>query len=102
MYDMKRQSQLLILILIIISNLLIYSLLLPYLQKMANSHVGDNVLWSIFLSVFSILILSRGVYYLIKKKDYMAFTLFIMFAATLLYWGYRFYFLECLGCSTSG
>lgn len=100
---MKRRYKLLsIILIIIISNLLIYFLFLPYLQKMTNSHIGDNVLWSVFSFIFSALLISKGIYYLIKKNDYITFSLFIMFATTLIYWGYRFYSLLCLGCSTSG
>lgn len=97
-----KNKYILIPITIVITNLLINFLLLPYVQKTVNMHVNENILWSIVLYFISATLLFGGIYILIKRKGYKMSLLLIIFAITFIFWGYKLYFLKCLGCLNSG
>lgn len=87
---------------LILVSLLSFFLLLPDAQEATNSHMRDaSVLGTVFYG-FSGLLVVTGLNALVERRGYKSFSLFLFFAATLAYWGYRFHSLECLGCLNSG
>jgi len=87
------------LIAFILVNLLTYFLILPYEQKMANSHLSTEGI--IFFTLSAILVLF-AFFNFILKKDIKIFLILLVFAATLVFWGYKISLLECLICLRSG
>ena len=83
-------------------NALIYFLLLPYVQNSANSHINSGPLFGAACYVISGLLLLFGFYALVRHNEYSFFMLLLLFAATLIFWGYRLSSLMCLGCLNNG
>ncbi|MFZ4799271.1 MAG: hypothetical protein ACOYMA_17360 [Bacteroidia bacterium] len=91
-----------ILAIIIILNVLIYSLVLPYAQKTANNHMNIGPFLGAILYVFAVLLTFIGLIDCVKQKDFKLFLWIFVFALTLTFWGYRLNSLVCLGCLNSG
>ena len=91
-----------ILIVILPVNLLTAFLILPYAQNTANSHMNSGPFFGVLFYIISAIIILLAVYILISHKDIKLFLLFLVFAFTVIFWGYRLCHLYCLGCATSG
>ncbi|PQJ12569.1 hypothetical protein CJD36_002145 [Flavipsychrobacter stenotrophus] len=91
-----------IFIALIVVNLFTYFWLLPDAQKATNSHMRNGHLLGMLFYFFSVLLGWFGLSVWVRKKDYSRLSLFLFFAATLEFWGYRFDTLMCLPCLNSG
>jgi hypothetical protein len=89
-------------VLVLSVNLLSALLVFPYLQKAANSHMNDGQFFSFFYYGLTGLSMFFAVKMHLLKKHRTLVIGFIFFALTFVYWGYRLYSLQCLGCLNSG
>ena len=97
-----RKKDIYILSVILAVNLLTAFLILPYAQKTANSHMNNGPFLGTIFYIISGIIILLGLNILIKQKGIKVFLLLLVFALTLIYWGYKLYHLYCLGCANSG
>lgn len=87
---------------ILILNVLIYSIVLPYAQKTANSHMNNGPFIGAILYIFAVLLTFIGLIDCVKQKNFKLFLWIFIFELTLTFWGHRLNSLVCLGCLNSG
>lgn len=81
---------------------MIYSIVLPYAQMTANSHMNNGPFLGAILFVFAGLLIFIGLIDGVKQKDFKLFLWILGFALTLTFWGFKLNSLMCLGCLNSG
>jgi hypothetical protein len=86
----------------IIIQLVIYFLLLPYAQKLANSHIYSGIIFGIVFYLVAAWLLLVGLMDGIKEKKYLMIIYVIVIAFMFIWWGKVFTSLECHGCLNSG
>lgn len=91
-----------LLVTILAVNLVSAFLLLPYAQQTANSHMNEGSFIGTIYYIISVSIAVAGITALASHKNKNQFLLFLVFSATLAYWGYRLHSLYCLGCANGG
>jgi hypothetical protein len=84
------------------TNLLTYFLLIPYVQKTANSHINSGPFFGTSYYILAGLLLLFGLNELIKRKNYQRFILLFIFAISLSIWAYKLHAIECLSCLLNG
>ena len=83
-------------------NLLTYFLLIPYVQKTANSHINSGPFFGTSYYIFSGILVIFGINELIRRKNHQRFILLFIFAISLSIWAYKLHAIECLSCLLNG
>ena len=91
-----------VLTIFIVIQLLIYFLLLPYAQKLANSHINNGVILGIVFYFVAAWLLLVGLIDGIKQIKYLMIIFVIVIAFPFILWGNVFTNLVCNGCLNSG
>lgn len=97
---MKREDLNILKILILV-NLLTFAIVIPYVQKSVNSHSSTEPFFNVIYIVLAGFFVVFGIHNL-TRKNYVAFFFYLLFASTMVFWGYQFSSLYCLGCANSG
>lgn len=87
---------------ILILNILIYSIVFPYAQMTANSHMNNGPFIGAIFYIFSGILTFIGLIDCVKQKDVKLFLWIFVFALTLTFWGYKLNSIICQGCLNSG
>jgi hypothetical protein len=88
--------------LVLIINLIIGCLVLPYAQNTANSHMDAGPFIGTAFYFIAILLAILAFRIIIVKKDYVKFLFLLITSLSIFYWGYQLHHLLCLGCLNSG
>ena len=87
---------------VLIVNLLTLTLLLPYAQKTANSHMDSGPFFGWSYYIFAVLTFVIGIKYFEKTRDKIFLTTMILLLFSFLYLGHKLNSLQCIVCLNSG
>jgi uncharacterized membrane protein len=83
-------------------NLLTYFLMIPFAQKLANSHMNDGPFFGILYFIVGGIVAGLMVFQLLKRAKIKTILPIILLVLSIGYWGYELYTIDCLGCLKAG